>query len=177
MKDARHLCRLLCLAVALWGAAAHAGIRSERLLTEILRHTPAPMIVAEGRELAAAEKHAAALPGAQALRGIGRSMEPVYAPNTAIVVQAIEFDDIRKGMTVVFLTRRGSRVAHTVVGETRGGFITQGVGNDEADDELLTEGNYLGVVVDAYASADTTFRAELTTRFAAKGRLRTARRG
>lgn len=147
-----------------------AGIRSERLLAEILRHTPAPMIVAEGRELATAEKHAATLPRAQAFRGIGRSMEPVYAPNTAIVVQALDYEDLRKGMTVVYVSRRGARVAHAVVGETRGGYILQGVNNVREDDDLLTQDNYIGVVVDAYASADTTFRADLAQRLAAKGR-------
>lgn len=171
MKDARFLLRLIGLAAALAGATAgHGGIRSERLLTDILRRTPAPMIVAAGRELAAAEKHAAVLPRAQAFLGIGSSMEPVYAPNTAIVVQQIDFDDLQKGMTVVYVSHRGTRVAHTVVGETRGGYIVQGVGNDEADDDLVTQDNYLGVVVDAYASADTTFRAELTERLASKDR-------
>lgn len=179
VKDARHLLRLLALVAALCGASgAVAGIRSERLLIEILRRTPVPMMVAEGRELAAAEKHAAALPGAQAFLGIGRSMEPLYAPNTAIVVEQIDYDDLKKGMTVVFVSRRGARVAHVVIGETRGGYITQGAGNDREDEELVTVDNYVGVVVDAYASADTTFRTDLATRLAAKGRpVRLAERG
>lgn len=82
-------------------------------------------------------------------------------------------------MTVVYVSRRGSRVAHTVVGETRGGYLLQGVNNDEEDEELLTPANYIGVVVDAYASADTTFRADLAQRLAAKGRplRRAASRG
>lgn len=171
MKSARHLRRLLVFVLAINATAtAVAGIRSERLLAEILRHTPAPIMVAEGQELATAEKHAATLPRAQAFRGIGRSMEPVYAPNTAIVVQAISYEDLRKGMTVVYVSRQGTRVAHTVVGETRGGYILQGVNNEREDDDLLTEGNYLGVVVDAYASADTQFRADLAQRLATKGR-------
>lgn len=171
MKGAPHPFRLISLVLAFSAATvAQAGIRSERLYAEILRHTPAPMMVAEGHELATAEKHAATLAGAQAFRGIGRSMEPVYAPNTAIVVQAISYEVLKKGMTVVYVSSRGTRVAHTIVGETRGGYILQGVNNDAEDDELLTEDNYVGVVVDAYASADTTFRSDIAQRLAAKGR-------
>jgi hypothetical protein len=171
VKGALHPFRLLGLVLAFSAATgAQAGICSERLFAEILRHTPAPMIVAAGHELDTAEKHAAALAGAQAFRGVGRSMEPVYAPNTAIVVQALSYETLKKGMTVVYVSRRGTRVAHTIVGETRGGYILQGVNNDEEDEDLLTEENYIGVVVDAYASADTTFRADLAQRLAAKDR-------
>jgi signal peptidase I len=171
MKRARYLHLLATVVLGLTAATASAGIRSERLLATILKRTPAAMLVSEGQELATAEKHAAALPRAQAFLGVGSSMEPLYAPNTAVVVQEIDYDDIAKGMTVVYVSRHGHRVAHTVVGETRGGFIMQGVNNDQEDAELLTAQNYVGVVVDAYASADSQFRADLTERLVAKGRL------
>ncbi|MES1194654.1 MAG: hypothetical protein ABUL65_02085, partial [Opitutus sp.] len=63
-----------------------------------------------------------------------------------------------------------------VVGETRGGFLVQGVNNDEEDAELVTADNFIGVITQAFASADSTFRAETTQRLAAKGKIRTANR-
>ena len=166
--------RLALAALAVAGSAlgAGAGIKSERTLAAIMAHTPAPRLVAEGHELKTAEARAAVLPNAHALWGIGGSMEPLYATNTAVVVQEINYDDIKKGMTVVYVKSNGRRVAHSVVGETRGGFLVQGVNNDEEDAELVTPDNFIGVITEAFASADSVFRAETAKRLAAKGKLK-----
>ncbi len=178
MSIAPRTIRLLFATLVMTGGAlvAPAGIKSERVLAAIISRTPAPRLVAEGQQLKSAERAAALLPAAQALWGIGRSMEPLYATNTAVIVQEIKYDDIRKGMTVVYLKSTGVRVAHSVVGETRGGFLVQGVNNDEEDAELVTEENFIGVVVQAYASADTAFRTETEKRLVAKGKIRTGNR-
>lgn len=174
MKNSRRDARLLLATLVVAGSAlvAEAGIKSERLLAAIIERTPAPRLVAEGTQLKTAEEFAAILPRAHALRGIGRSMEPLYAPNTAVVVQEIDYDDIKKGMTVVYVKNDGRRVAHSVVGETRGGFLVQGVNNDREDAELVTPDNFIGVITQAFASADSVFRAETTKRLVAKGKIR-----
>jgi len=170
---ARSIRLFLALLVAGAGAlVAVGGIKSERTLAAIIAHTPVPRLVAEGSQLKTAEKFAATLPRATALWGIGRSMEPLYATNTAVVVQEINYDDLKKGMTVVYVKSNGRRVAHSIVGETRGGFLVQGVNNDEEDAELVTPENFIGVVTQAFASADTAFRAEAEQRLAAKGKIR-----
>ena len=99
-------------------------------------------------------------------------MEPLYATNTAIVVQEIDYEHIKKGMTVVYLKSTGVRVCHSVVGETTGGYLVQGVNNDEEDAELVTPDNFIGVIVQAYATADTAFRADTEKRLVAKGKVR-----
>jgi signal peptidase I len=167
---------LVALLAAGSALVANAGIKSERVLAAIIERTPAPRLVAEGSELKTAEARAASLPNAHALWGIGRSMEPLYATNTAVVVQEINYDDIKKGMTVVYVKSNGRRVAHSVVGETRGGFLVQGVNNDEEDAELVTADNFIGVITEAFASADTVFRTETTKRLAAKGKIKVANR-
>lgn len=174
VKNAARHARLLLTTLVVAGVslAAQAGIKSERTLAAIISHTPAPRLVAEGRQLRTAEEAAAAIPGAQAFWGIGRSMEPLYATNTAIVVAAIDYEHIRKGMTVVYLKSTGVRVCHSVVGETTGGYLVQGVNNDEEDAELITPGNFIGVIVQAYASADTAFRADTEKRLVAKGKVK-----
>ena len=178
MQNAARLARLLLATLVVAGSAlaAQAGIKSERVLAAIIERTPAPRLVAEGAQLKTAEKFAATLPRAHALWGIGRSMEPLYATNTAVVVQEIDYDDIKKGMTVVYVKSNGRRVAHSIVGETRGGFLVQGVNNDEEDADLITPENFIGVVTQAFASADTAFRTSTEARLVAKGKIRTANR-
>jgi len=178
MKNARRNTCLLLTTLLVAGSAlvAPAGIKSQRVLAAIIERTPAPRLVAEGTQLKTAEAVAATLPHAQALWGIGGSMEPLYATNTAVIVQEINYDDIKKGMTVVYIKRNGHRVAHSVVGETRGGFLVQGVNNDEEDAELVTADNFIGVITQAFASADSMFRAETQKRLAAKGKIRTGDR-
>ncbi len=148
---------------------AEAGIKSQRQLAAIVAQTPAPHLVAEGEQLKSAEKMAAQIKDAITLWGVGQSMEPLYAANTAVVVAPIKYDNVKKGMTVVYVKRNGRRVAHSVIGETRGGYLVQGVNNDEPDAEVVNEGNLIGVVVHAYASTDTSFRSGLTQQVAVKG--------
>lgn len=174
VKSATRTTRLLLTTLVVAGGVlgAQAGIKSDRTLAAIISQTPSPRLVVEGSQLKTAESAAAVLPGAQAFWGIGRSMEPLYATNTAIVVQEIDYEHIKKGMTVVYLKSTGVRVCHSVVGETTGGYLVQGVNNDEEDAELVTPDNFIGVIVQAYASADTAFRADTEKRLVAKGKVR-----
>ena len=153
-----------------FGSHAQAGIKSPRQLAAIMKQTPAPHLVAEGQQLKEAEKMAAQIKDAITLWGVGQSMEPLYAPNTAVVVAPIKYDNVKKGMTIVYVKRNGRRVAHSVIGETRDGYLVQGVNNDEADAEAVNESNLIGVVVQAYASAETNFRTNLVQQVAGKDR-------
>jgi signal peptidase I len=165
--------RLLATFVAVGcSLVAQAGIKSDRTLAALLTQTPSPRIVAEGSQLKTAEAAAANLPAAHAFWGIGQSMEPLYATNTAVVVQDMDYEHLKRGMTVVYLKSTGVRVCHTIVGETTGGYLVQGVNNDVEDTELVTPDNFIGVVVQAYASADTAFRTDTEKRLVAKGKVR-----
>lgn len=168
--------RRLCHAVAFFGVlfaatVATAGIKSERQLAAIITQTPAPQIVTEGSQMKTADQAAAAITGAQTFWGIGQSMQPLYNPNTAIVVRPIAYKDIKKGMTLVYTKRNGHVVAHSVIGEDAQGYVVQGVNNDEADRESVNERNLIGVVVAAYASSDSALRIELARQLVSKGRL------
>ena len=161
---------LIVAAAALFLApSAQAGIKNARVLAKIAAQTPAPKIVTEGEQMKAAQKAAAAIDGAQTFWGIGHSMEPLYAPNTAVVVKPVAYDDIKKGMTVVYVKSNGKVVAHSVIDEDRKGYVVQGVNNDEADSESVNESNLIGVVVAAYSATDTEFRTSLTKQLAASG--------
>lgn len=142
----------LMIAVVLFSLGSlPAAIKSPRLLARIARETPQPRPVQAGAQLKAAEQDAATINGARAFWGVGQSMLPLFGPDTAVVVQPVAYDAIRRGMTVVYVKSDGRVVAHSVIGEDRKGYIVQGLNNDEADAESVNEGNLLGVVVAAYA--------------------------
>jgi hypothetical protein len=122
--------------------------------------------VPAGRELAAAESHAARDHACFALLGAGTSMAPLYASGTAIVVREQSYLTLRPGMPVVYRHSRGHYVAHALLESRRDGWVACGINNPEPDDELVTEQNFVGVIKAAYASADTPFRTELAARLA-----------
>lgn len=133
-----------------------------------VRTAPVPTLVPRGHELAAAERAAAGDERCFALIGAGRSMEPLYASGTAILVREQSFRTLRAGMAVVYRSRSNRYVAHLLVEEMAAGWIASGLNNAEADEELVTARNFVGVVQAAYASADTQFRSEIAAGLVSK---------
>lgn len=162
---------VVLMALAAAGSAVYAGSLSERTLAAIVKETPDTLLVPEGEQLKRAEAAAGEIFGAAAFYGVGHSMEPLFADGTAIVVAPIDFRELKKGMSVVYINSRGRMVAHSLVGDLPKGWIAQGVGNDEEDDDLVTRANLVGVIVQAFAAAPSEFRVALTQRLLARGRL------
>lgn len=157
-------------ALALTGAALFLGgcstMSVQRDLDKIMGMGPVPQLVAKGRELQVAEEAAARVPGAQAFRGLGDSMEPLYTSGTAIVVTPVDFTKLRQGMQVLYVNHDGFGVAHVLVGDLPDGWIAQGVGNQKEDQDLVTPRNLVGVITQVYASTTTTVWNERMSRLA-----------
>ena len=176
-RFSNHLTRLvrgaafLGLSLLVASAAQAAGIKSERLLASIVKQTPESTIVAAGEQMKRAEAAAAQIEGGYAFWGVGSSMEPLFTSHTAVVVAPVKFKELKKGMTVVYMNSRGRMVAHSLVGDLPKGWIAQGVGNAEEDDDLVTKDNLIGVIVGAFADAHSEYRVALTKDLVAKGRL------
>lgn len=143
----------LVAAVVTIAVSASGGITSKRLLARISQHTPMATIVEHGEEMKLADA-AARESGAIALWGIGSSMEPIYAPNTAVVVKEVSYSEIKTGMTVVYRKANGRYVAHSVVGEDARGYIVQGINNSEPDSVSVNERNIVGVITAAYSASN-----------------------
>ena len=88
-------------------------------------------------------------PGREPAMGAGASMQPVYGDNTMLVISPIAYDQLREGLSVAYVNRRGVRVVHRLVEKVDGGWRVIGLNNDREDDDLVTRQNLLGVV---YAS-------------------------
>ncbi|MDB6167710.1 MAG: hypothetical protein JWM88_574 [Verrucomicrobia bacterium] len=145
-------------------ASARSTVSVRRDLETIVTMAPAPVMVAKGQELVAAEAAAKRIEGAQAFLGAGESMEPLYVSGTAIVVTACDYSQLRAGMSVVYVNHNGRGVAHVLVNEMPGGWIAQGVNNAKEDGDLVTRANLVGVITQAYASAETPLRREIASR-------------
>jgi hypothetical protein len=84
--------------------------------------------------------------GRSAAAGAGNSMLPVYGDNTMLVINAVPYDTLRLGMTVAYLNSRGVEVVHKLIGKEAHGWRVAGLNNEEADAELVTPYNLIGVV-------------------------------
>ena len=132
---------------------------------------PVPTLVATGHELAAAERYATGDSACFALSGAGHSMEPIYVSGTAIVVREQSYRLLRAGQVVVYRNGGGYFVAHILVEELAGGWIAMGLNNARPDGELVTAGNFVGLVVAAYASSPKPATAQRTAREAIAERV------
>jgi hypothetical protein len=171
---AARLAVAVTLAVAALGFGGCTTLSVQRDIETIVTMAPEPVMVKQGQEFRAAEAAVQHLAGAQAFRGVGDSMEPLYVSGTAIVVMPCEYSQLRAGMSVVYVNRNGRGVAHVLTNEMPGGWIAQGVNNKEEDDDLVTASNLVGVIAQAYASADTPMRREIASRAALKAANRLA---
>lgn len=169
-RAARAVCGLALAAAGLFfgGCASYSPAQNLDLLVNT---APLPRLVKPGQEFATAERTAAQSPGAIAFAGKGCSMDPLYVEGTAIVVQTADFNSLRKGTPVVYQNRAGRYVAHMLVEQLPKGWVAIGLNNADADEELVTNRNLVGVISAAYAAADTNFRPDIAARIAMNERV------
>ena len=100
-----------------------------------------------------AHQLAKSLPGAFVVRGLGKSMQPLYASGTFLVVQPQAYDQLARGMTVVFRNQTHS-ITHVLVAKTPDGWRTTGLNNRRPDYLPVNNHNILGVVVAAFTPVE-----------------------
>lgn len=128
-----------------------SGTRPSALHAAVAAHSPAPAEVAEREVTRRAETLAARRPGAEVFFGRGDSMLPLYREGTALVVERMDMEALRTGMTVVFIGDAGDPVAHVLVENTPRGWIARGLGNKAPDRAFVRYRNYIGTVIAAVA--------------------------
>ncbi len=63
-----------------------------------------------------------------------------------LVISAVPYDTLQAGMTVAYRNLRGVEVVHKLIEKTYRGWRVEGLNNEEADFELVTPQNLIGVV-------------------------------
>ena len=81
-------------------------------------------------------------------------MQPVYGDNTMIVTTKIAFEELKPGMTVAYLNRRGHQVVHQIIEMDARGWRVQGLNNETQDLDRVTRENLLGVVYASFAAEE-----------------------
>ncbi len=128
-------------------------------LTSGLSPRPEPVGPFEG--LHRAEAYVKAHPGSDYAVGIGNSMLPLYKEHTVLITEKRPLDELKRGMTVLFVGDQGYPVAHTLVQETTRGWIAMGAGNKAPDRTLVRSANYIGLVVQALEPSEDPMAAIL----------------
>lgn len=98
-----------------------------------------------------AEVFASLHPDTEVLVGQGGSMLPLYPDRTILIVERQPAERWRSGMSVAFRGRGGYDIVHVLVKQTKDGWVTAGLANSRADTSLVSERNYIGTVIRAYA--------------------------
>jgi hypothetical protein len=124
--------------------ALFTGCASET--TDSAAKAPPSANVAKLQAWSDAEMLAQRAEGRSAAAGAGNSMLPVYGDNTMLVINAVPYDTLRPGMTVAYRNSRGVEVVHKLIGQEAHGWRVAGLNNEEADEELVTPLNLIGVV-------------------------------
>lgn len=89
-------------------------------------------------------------PDAFVLVGLGRSMQPLYAPGTILVLQHLPYSQLKRGQTALYRNKQQKVVAHVLVAKARDGWRVQGLNNTIHDMEPVVAENFVGVVVAAF---------------------------
>jgi len=93
---------------------------------------------------------AARAPDSFVLVGSGRSMHPLYAPGTILVLQQFPYELLERGQTVLYRNQARKIVAHVLVAKARDGWRVAGLNNREHDMEPVSAANLVGVVIAAF---------------------------
>ncbi len=151
---------LLALAAAslVWSGCATAGVSSASAPAAKVDYpaeafnglSPKPILMGAFEPLHRAEAYVKAHPGADYVVGSGDSMLPLYRDHTVLVIEKNQINELKRGMTVVFIGDNGFPVAHTLVRQTANGWVAIGLGNNENDHTLVRSSNYIGTVTQAF---------------------------
>lgn len=117
--------------------------------------SPQPELRSPGEAAALARDIVAANPGAFVIRGQGESMQPLYPSGTLLVVRPVPYEQLQRGMTVMFRQDGANRsIAHVLVAKTANGWRTAGLKNRRDDYVCVNASNIAGVVIAAYTEVE-----------------------
>jgi hypothetical protein len=148
---------LIALAGLLLGASGcddETLVNPEERALELLRYLPFAVVVPAGEELEYADRYVAAHPGHIALWGVAVHRMPYYGEKGGIVLKETPWEELRSGMTVVYVTSDGLRKGGLLVRPEGRGWIVKDWGYAKNSPEPIIPETLIGVVVTVFVSEE-----------------------
>lgn len=142
------------LGAMLIGVAACSGQNPDREAMEMIQYLPLAVVVAKGEEMRQAESYAANHPGHIALWGVSSRPLAHYGTQAALVVKEVDFSELRRGMTVVYVTEIGTRAGGLLIRQQDEGWVVKDWGAETVKQQLVLPRTLVGVVVLAFVPPD-----------------------
>jgi hypothetical protein len=89
-------------------------------------------------------------PGSTIGQGGGDSMQPIYGNNTVMVIEPIEWGQLKPGMNVAYFDPFGDRIVHQLLYMKDGVWVAKGLNNMWPDKYAVTPKNLIGVVYGSF---------------------------
>lgn len=121
---------------------------------EMLRYLPFAVVVPAGEELAYADRYVATHPGHIALWGVAVHRMPYYGEKGGIVLKKTPWDELRPGMTVVYVSPDGLRKGGLLVRQEGRSWIVKDWGYATNNPEPVIPETLIGVVVTVFVSEE-----------------------
>jgi len=80
-------------------------------------------------------------------------MEPLMGGNSYLVIDPIDYQDLRPGMLVAYRNLAGRRVVHQLVAKEGHYWTVRGINNVQEDADFVTPDNLIGVVYGTFHGA------------------------
>ena len=142
---------LLCGCLILCGSAGSARETDDPWIRGVFTgRSPRPVVAKETEAWQKAGELAEQTPAAFVLVGSGESMQPLYAPDTILVMQQCAYEKLQPGQTALYRNKAGKVVAHVLVTKARDGWRATGLNNRMHDMEPVVVKNFVGVVIAAF---------------------------
>jgi hypothetical protein len=154
LKISRVIAGVGIVALIAAGLMGPSGCKAPEMQT----HMSPPLAVITGNPWQEATLVSKRVPRSIVLIGHGKSMEPLYPEGTVLVLQRLNWDNLRAGMTAVYNKDPDNpyhMVAHLLLKKDLGEWRTQGFNNAKPDETWVTEKNYIGTVVAAFRKEKT----------------------
>lgn len=148
MVFARRTLVLVSLMLGAGLATVNAGSQRSWVKGIFVGESPLPLIVPDAVADSVAKAKAEEVNGV-AVKASGNSMMPLYRSGVIMIIARADYDDLKRGQTVVYENSKGRTVAHILVAKCNGGWRVTGLNNRNHDGEGVNPQNLRGVVVDA----------------------------
>jgi len=89
-------------------------------------------------------------PGSTLGQGGGQSMQPIYGNNTVMVIEPVEWGQLKPGMNVAYSDPFGNRIVHQLLYMQNGVWVAKGLNNMWPDKYAVTPKNLIGVVYGSF---------------------------